>query len=263
MKVCERCGAEEKTVKVRYLQIRSFFCKECAEQGSYTHYRTKRMPHWKLVDHFEVKKIVLHRRRFNRDEYVIVWKDYPPNQASWEPEENLYKCLDLVNHYRRMNNMAPIFIPTPVGASSSASKPDKWKTLPEIMPLIQILLTRDHIKGKVEIWNQQEPLDGITYIFESNCIIHYKEAGTKTILGGRCQLVPEWRSLGRLGRSHWTSEARANHAPIQTADRGGRLRLFGNRHSLRVRAGPTTSSMDAPRSTRLGQENLRPNKRWR
>ena len=55
-------------------------------------------------EEFEVDEIINHRKRkrgrkFNKTEYLVVWKGYPVYDSTWEPEENLANAPEKVAEY--------------------------------------------------------------------------------------------------------------------------------------------------------------------
>ncbi|UJR15652.1 hypothetical protein I4U23_002588 [Adineta vaga] len=49
-------------------------------------------------EEFVVDRIVNHRFRNGRKEYLLAWKGYPEEENTWEPEHNL-DCPDLIENY--------------------------------------------------------------------------------------------------------------------------------------------------------------------
>ena len=55
-------------------------------------------------EEFEVDEIINHRKRkrgrkFNKTEYLVVWKGYPVYDSTWEPEENLANAPEKISEY--------------------------------------------------------------------------------------------------------------------------------------------------------------------
>ena len=44
---------------------------------------------------FEIEKIMNHRTRLGKNEYLVKWKGYPLEEDGWEPEANLQDCKAL------------------------------------------------------------------------------------------------------------------------------------------------------------------------
>ena len=51
------------------------------------------------TDEFEVDKILDHRTRHNRQEYLVKWVGYPDHDASWEPAAHLDHAQDCITDY--------------------------------------------------------------------------------------------------------------------------------------------------------------------
>ncbi|XP_046842151.1 chromobox protein homolog 5-like isoform X2 [Xenia sp. Carnegie-2017] len=58
---------------------------------------------------FEVEKILARRKRERKVEYLIKWKGFSSEENSWEPEENMNECQELVRQFQKrekeMNRM--------------------------------------------------------------------------------------------------------------------------------------------------------------
>ncbi|KAM7283228.1 chromodomain Y-like protein [Ixodes scapularis] len=54
-------------------------------------------------EHYEVERILNHRRkrsgRNEKQEYLIRWKGFGPEEDTWEPEKNLTGCEELLREY--------------------------------------------------------------------------------------------------------------------------------------------------------------------
>jgi hypothetical protein len=55
---------------------------------------------------WEVERVLDHRTRRNRTQYLVLWKGYPQNEATWERIEALDGALDLVIEYNRGRNVS-------------------------------------------------------------------------------------------------------------------------------------------------------------
>lgn len=53
----------------------------------------------------EVQAILGHRLRRRRMHYKVLWKGYPLHEATWEPEQNLDGCDELLSTYKRMHRL--------------------------------------------------------------------------------------------------------------------------------------------------------------
>ena len=49
---------------------------------------------------YEVERIINHRHRHRRCEYLVKWRGYGPHENSWEPENNLGNAEQLLNEYK-------------------------------------------------------------------------------------------------------------------------------------------------------------------
>lgn len=54
---------------------------------------------------YEVEKLVGHRRRGRRMEYLIRWKDYSPLYDTWEPQSTLKNVPEVLNQYKWEHNL--------------------------------------------------------------------------------------------------------------------------------------------------------------
>ncbi|XP_023036331.1 heterochromatin protein 1 [Drosophila willistoni] len=48
---------------------------------------------------YTVEKVLDCRLQNDKVEYLLKWKDYPENESTWEPEENL-NCQELIQEYK-------------------------------------------------------------------------------------------------------------------------------------------------------------------
>lgn len=47
----------------------------------------------------QVESIVGHRKRKGKDFYLVHWLGYSKKEDSWEPEENLVSCTELIDNF--------------------------------------------------------------------------------------------------------------------------------------------------------------------
>jgi len=56
--------------------------------------------------HFEVEAIIAHREtRGAGRQYRVLWKGYPLHESTWEPEENLDRCKQILSAYKRAHRL--------------------------------------------------------------------------------------------------------------------------------------------------------------
>ena len=48
---------------------------------------------------YEVKAIIREKDKGARKRYLVAWKGHPLHEATWEPEENLTHCGDLLSEF--------------------------------------------------------------------------------------------------------------------------------------------------------------------
>ena len=53
---------------------------------------------------YEVDSILNHRKRHGKIQYLVLWKNYPINEATWENESNLINANDAIKDYRLTRN---------------------------------------------------------------------------------------------------------------------------------------------------------------
>ena len=58
-------------------------------------------------EEYEVERILNHRNRRNRKEYLVKWKGYPEYDASWEPESHLSHAPKSVKEYELLRGRSP------------------------------------------------------------------------------------------------------------------------------------------------------------
>jgi hypothetical protein len=52
-------------------------------------------------EEFEVKRIMGERYNRGRKEYLVQWKGYPPDEATWEPRNNMTHAKAIVERYEK------------------------------------------------------------------------------------------------------------------------------------------------------------------
>lgn len=71
-------------------------------------------------EEWEVEDILSSKYYYNKLQYLVKWKGYPPDQNTWEPFGNVEHAIDLVNTYHaRFPDAAG---PSPTGVSARASR---------------------------------------------------------------------------------------------------------------------------------------------
>lgn len=54
-------------------------------------------------EEFEVESICGHKIQDGKDYYLVKWKNYPPDDNTWEPVENLLNANELLEKYQNYN----------------------------------------------------------------------------------------------------------------------------------------------------------------
>ena len=57
-------------------------------------------------EEYEVEKVLRHRKKGRLLEFLIKWKGYPEEEASWEPERNLTNAADILDQYKRRRKLS-------------------------------------------------------------------------------------------------------------------------------------------------------------
>lgn len=124
---CAKHSAEE------VQRIKNWFCEDCEGNGRLTEWRRQRATSIqrmvKKKEYYEVDSIKGHRSRNDKLESLIEWKAIAGvKESTWEPEENLDGAIDLLQQYRRRENMPPSKIIGLLGANvSSGAKINRSK----------------------------------------------------------------------------------------------------------------------------------------
>jgi hypothetical protein len=59
-------------------------------------------------EEFIVEKILQHRTRYRKTEYLVRWKGYGRNEDTWEPEANLRNAKEAIKEYQSKNFDVPV-----------------------------------------------------------------------------------------------------------------------------------------------------------
>jgi Chromo (CHRromatin Organisation MOdifier) domain len=59
-------------------------------------------------EQYEVETIIQHRRKGNRNEFLIKWKGYGSNENTWEPEANLSNSEEILEEYKKTHQVDEI-----------------------------------------------------------------------------------------------------------------------------------------------------------
>lgn len=52
---------------------------------------------------YEVEAIIGHRKNNSNNEYLVQWKGFPKEDATWEPAENLTDCKKAINDFLKLS----------------------------------------------------------------------------------------------------------------------------------------------------------------
>lgn len=136
---CNNCGqayhnecANIPTSFVKLIDV--FYCTVCEiVYGLITHWKGKELSRDELKnkcrDYYDVKDIIGHRIRKNKREFMIHWENYSINRSSWEVEEHLDGCVDLLQNYCRTKRLKYTKIKSKFGEPSSSSDERHWVTM--------------------------------------------------------------------------------------------------------------------------------------
>jgi hypothetical protein len=53
---------------------------------------------------YEVDRILNSHKRHGKIQYLVLWKNYPINEATWEPESNLTNSYEAIKEYELSQN---------------------------------------------------------------------------------------------------------------------------------------------------------------
>ena len=51
------------------------------------------------TEEYEAESILDHCKHRNRQDYLVLWKGYPREDATWEPVSHLHNCSALLEEY--------------------------------------------------------------------------------------------------------------------------------------------------------------------
>ena len=114
----------------------------------------KRLDDTSTSQEFEVEQILSYRikkvKGKYRKEYLIKWKDY--DEISWEPEQNLTHCQDLLNEYNKSQKLNKKLYP------KTSKKNEKKLSNEFILPLDNISLYSDNTSN-ISVGRNREPIE--------------------------------------------------------------------------------------------------------
>ena len=170
--------------------IERFVCNECEKtkkvvtswHGKEADNRQKLL---KQRKYFEVEKILRHRYVGNKRKFLIKWKNYGPDQNSWEPENHLDGCVDILRAYLRRQKLPLTKIQKLVGACPKVSFNKKnWITISRVIDCIGSYRNLKSYKLSLEVeeWEVERHKDKIyLYEHEGHCYvilyIHKRQIG--------------------------------------------------------------------------------------
>lgn len=177
-------------------RIKNYFCDTCESTGLRTMWycRVIRPTNVKRQHYYEVERIRKYSVRNSKRFFLIEWKDSQVrgskrNAQTWEPEEHLDGCLDMLQSYLRRNKLQLSKIEGLLGSTSSASAmKTNWHTMDTILERFRknrIRLQLDHMHIEIGEFSHLKQHDGLYFLaHEFHCfVILYINAEKKAYLG--------------------------------------------------------------------------------
>lgn len=103
---------------------------------------------------YEVEKILSHRMKNGRLQYLVKWLRYEESDNSWEPAPELVNAHLLVTKYRLENNVSleKVWRPARLGFVGPSSAGDSnWMTLKDIIQAIQVYSKKRDYKRELDV----------------------------------------------------------------------------------------------------------------
>lgn len=76
---------------------------------------------------YEVERVIGRKNGVNGREYQVKWRGYPLSESTWEPENNLKTCKDLIQDYdRKIDEASKRLKVSPIESKSKSNT--VWKT---------------------------------------------------------------------------------------------------------------------------------------
>lgn len=126
----------------------------------------------------DVRKIVGHRERSGKRQFKILWEGYSDRYATWEPEEHLIGCVDMLQHYCR-TVQPPLqyskirYIYGASGDRSSTNR-DNWASLEEIATCFNKIKQRifAHVPIEIKLSEEFGSADSLHFIgYDQHCYV--------------------------------------------------------------------------------------------
>ena len=154
--------------------------------------------------YFEVEKILKHRYVNNRRKFLIKWKNCGSKHNSWEPENHLDGCVDILQAYLREHELPLTKIQKLIGACPKVSFNKKnWITIGRVIDCISSYRNHKTYKLSLEVeeWELEREKDKI-YLFEheGHCyvILYIHERRTGYISDGANIVLNSAKTLEEL-----------------------------------------------------------------
>lgn len=169
-------------------QIKDYFCDECESSNKgLTSWKgkrpTRREKNFKNENYFEVEKIKEHKVENDVRFFLIEWKNCPiskrnkNNVCTWEPEEYLDGCLDLLQQYCRKNKLPYSKITALLGAPSRNAKVNRknWISSKQLLQNFKSsieYMKQAHRDIEIDLWRSFNDKDGIYFLpYDFHCFV--------------------------------------------------------------------------------------------